>query len=46
MDLGGITGQAALDASRLTDADKRELQQFVQNESQKAGIQDSKTKLP
>lgn len=46
MDLGGITGQAALDASRLSDADKRELQQFVQNESQKAGIQDSTSPRP
>lgn len=46
LDLAGAAGTAALDASRLSDADKRELQQFVQNETQKAGIQDSKSRTP
>jgi len=39
--LGGLGGSEDLDISRMSDSEKREFQQFVQNESQKAGIQES-----
>jgi len=39
--LGGLGGSEELDISRMSDSEKREFQQFVQNESQKAGIQES-----
>lgn len=37
----GVNGAMANELNQLSDADKRELQQFIQNESQKASIQDS-----
>lgn len=37
----GINGAMANELNQLSDADKRELQQFIQNESQKASIQES-----
>ena len=39
MDSGGLGQQQNIDLSKLTEQDKRELQQFVVNESQKARIQ-------
>jgi len=37
----GINGAVANELNQLSDNDKRELQQFMQNESQKASIQES-----
>jgi len=37
----GINGAMANELNQLSDTDKRELQQFIANESQKASIQDS-----
>lgn len=37
----GSGSGSGLDLSQLTDNDKKELQQFIQNESQKSNIQDS-----
>ena len=36
----------ALDMATMSDADKREIQQFIQNESQKASIQESTSLSP
>ncbi|KAI4120542.1 MAG: hypothetical protein LQ338_006937 [Usnochroma carphineum] len=41
MDSTSLSPQANLDLSKLSDADKRDLQQQVSNEMQKAKIQDS-----
>lgn len=35
----------SLDASKLSDADKRELSTFVQNEQQKANVQESESTI-
>jgi hypothetical protein len=37
----GLPGDEGVDLNRMSDTEKREIQQFVQNESQKAGIQES-----
>jgi hypothetical protein len=37
--------QSGIDASKLSDKDKQELQQFLANESQKAKIQNSESHM-
>ena len=46
MDGPSFDGGGQVDVSKLSDADKRELNQFIQAESQKAKIQEGKKAFP